>query len=75
VRAVEHLRLIGVELQMVSTHAAVHIGGSDFMAIHPMFGKKPIEEIEATLLPSAKTALDELMWWAQATIAAKARAA
>ena len=71
-RAVEHLRGIGVELQMVSTHAAVHIGGGDFMAIHPAFGKKPIEEIEANLLPSAKTALDELVWWAKATMAAKA---
>ncbi len=71
-RAVEHLRLIGVELQMVSTHATVHIGGGDFMAVHPMFGKKPIEEIEAILLPSAKTALDELVWWARATMAAKA---
>jgi NAD(P)H-dependent FMN reductase len=71
-RAVEHLRLIGVELQMVSTHAAVHVGGGDFMAVHPMFGKKPIEEIEANLLPSAKTALDELVWWAKATMAAKA---
>lgn len=71
-RAVEHLRLIGVELQMVSTHAAVHIGGGDFMAIHPMIGKKPIEEIEANLLPAAKTALDELVWWAKATMAAKA---
>ena len=70
-RAIEHLRLIGVELQMVSTHAAVHIGGADFMAIHPMFGKKPIEDIEASLLPSTKTALDELVWWAKATIAAK----
>lgn len=73
-RAIEHLRLIGVELQMVSTHAAVHIGGSDFMTIHPMFGKKPIEEIEASLLPAAKTALDELVWWARATSAAKAAA-
>lgn len=71
-RAVEHLRLIGVELQMVSTHAAVHIGGGDFMAIHPMVGKKSIEEIEANLLPAAKTALDELVWWAKATMAAKA---
>jgi NAD(P)H-dependent FMN reductase len=71
-RAIEHLRLIGVELQMVSTHAAVHLGGSDFMAIHPMFGKKPIQDIEAVLLPSAKTALDELVWWAKATMAAKA---
>jgi NAD(P)H-dependent FMN reductase len=71
-RAIEHLRLIGTELQMVSTHAAVHIGGGDFMAIYPMFGNRPIEEIEANLLPSAKTALDELVWWAKATMAARA---
>lgn len=71
-RAVEHLRLIGVELQMVSTHAAVHIGGGDFMAIHPRFGNKPIQEVEGHLLPAAKTALDELVWWAKATMAAKA---
>ena len=74
-RAVEHLRLIGVELQMVPTRGAVHIGGSDFMAIHPMVGKKPIEEIEASLIPQAKGALDELVWWAKATMAAKAAAA
>jgi hypothetical protein len=36
-----------------------------------MGGNKPIEDIEANLLPSAKTALDELVWWAKATIAAK----
>jgi len=71
-RAIEHLRLIGTELAMVSTHAAVHIGGSDFMAIHPRFGKKPIEEVEDHLLPNTKTALDELVWWTKATIAAKA---
>ncbi len=71
-RAIEHLRTIGVELQMVSTHAAVHIGGGDFMAVHPAFGGKPMEEIEAHLLPTAKTALDELVWWARATMAAKA---
>lgn len=71
-RAIEHLRAIGVELQMVSTHATVHIGGSDFFSIHPMFGKKQITDIEANLLPSAKTALDELVWWAKATMAAKA---
>jgi NAD(P)H-dependent FMN reductase len=71
-RAIEHLRGIGVELQMVSTHAAVHIGGGDFMAVFPMGGNKPIEEIEANLLPSANTALDELVWWAKATMAAKA---
>lgn len=73
-RAIEHLRLIGIELQMVSTQAAIHIGGSDFMAVHSMFGKRPIEEIEDHLLPSTKTALDELVWWAKATMAAKAAA-
>lgn len=71
-RAIEHLRSIAVELQMVSTHAVVHIGGVDFRTVHPMFGKKPFNEIEANLLPSAKTALDELVWWAKATMAAKA---
>ncbi len=71
-RAIEHLRSIAVELQMVSTHAAVHIGGSDLKTVHPMFGNKPIHEIEAGLLPSTKTALDELVWWARATMAAKA---
>jgi len=74
-RAIEHLRLIGVELQMVSTHAAVHIGGSDFFTIFPAVGNQPIETIEQTLLPSAKTALDELVWWAKATMTARAQAA
>lgn len=74
-RALEHLRGIGVELQMVSTRAAVHIGGSDFMAVFPMGGNKPIEEIEKGLLPAAKVALDELVWWAKATMDARTAAA
>ena len=71
-RAVEQLRLIATELQMVSTQTAVHIGGSDLMTVHPMSQNKPIEEIEAHLLPSTKTALDQLLWWAKATMAARA---
>ena len=71
-RAIEHLRLIGIELQMVPTRSAVHIGGGDFMAVSPMGANKPIEDIEANLLPSAKAALDDLVWWAKATKAAKA---
>ncbi|MGZ2432613.1 NADPH-dependent FMN reductase [Rhizobium redzepovicii] len=70
-RAVEHLRGIATELQMVSTRSAVHIGGGDFMAIMPRGGNRPIEDIETNLLPSAKAALDELVWWAKATMAAK----
>ena len=70
-RAIEHLRQIAVELQMVSTHAAIHIGGGDFLTVFPMGANRPIEEIEAHLLPNTKTALDELVWWAKATRAAK----
>jgi len=42
------------------------------MTVHPRGPNKPIEEIEARLLPAAKTALDELVWWAKATMAARA---
>ncbi|MBG1231768.1 NADPH-dependent FMN reductase [Aestuariivirga litoralis] len=72
-RALEHLRTIGVELQMVPTRSAVHVAGGDLMAVHPGFGgKKSMEDIEANLLPGAKAALDDLVWWANATKAAKA---
>ncbi len=70
-RAIEHLRLIGLELQMVSTFETVHIGGGDFVAISPKGGSKPVEEIEAHLLPSAKSAFDQLLWWTRATMAAR----
>lgn len=70
-RAVEHLRLIGIALQMVSTAGAVHIAGGDFMAITPMGADKPMADIEAHLIPSATTSLDELMWWTRATMAAR----
>lgn len=71
-RAVEHLRQIGVELQMVSTHATVHIGGGDFFTVSPFGHDRPIEEVETNLLPYATSLFDELVWWAKATMAAKA---
>jgi len=74
-RALEHLRGIAVELHMVSTRSAVHIGGGDFMAIHPNFGNQPIEMIEANLLRAATAALDELVWWTKTTMAGRAVAA
>jgi hypothetical protein len=38
-----------------------------------MCANKPFEDIEATLLAATKkSALKELVWWAHATIAAKA---
>lgn len=71
-RAVEHLRLIAIALGMVSTANSIHIGGGDFMNTSPMGANKPIEDIEGSLLGATKSALDELVWWAQATKAAKA---
>jgi NAD(P)H-dependent FMN reductase len=71
-RAIEHLRQITSALRMVSTAPTINIGGADFMLTSPMGANKPIEDIEAHLLASTKSALDELVWWAHATMAAKA---
>ena len=60
-RAVEHLRLIAIVLQMASTAAAVHIGGADFMSTSPTGANRPIEDIEASLLGAPKSALNELV--------------
>ena len=71
-RAVAHLRNIGAELNMVSTRNIVHIGGGDFWKVHPhMGGSGNMADIEATILPSAKASLDDLVWWAKATMAAR----
>lgn len=71
--ALQHLRAIAVELQMVPTRNAVHIGGADFFKVHPgMGGSGKLADIEAGLLPSAKATLDDVVWWANATMAAKA---
>ncbi len=71
-RALEHLRTIAVELQMVPTRNAVHLGMGDFFKVHPgMGGSGKMADVEANLLPAAKASLDDLVWWAKATMAAK----
>ena len=70
--ALQHLRTIAVELQMVPVRNAVHIGGGDFFRVHPGFGGSgKISDIEATLMGSAKATLDDVVWWANATMAAR----
>jgi NAD(P)H-dependent FMN reductase len=72
-RALEHLRNIAVELQMVPARSAVHLGMGDFFKVHPgMGGSGKMADVEANLLPAAKAALDDLVWWANATMAARA---
>lgn len=74
-RAAEHLRTIGIELQMASTRSAVHIAGGDFFAVHPLGGQnKAITEIEGSIGNSADAMLSELDWWTRATMAARAKA-
>lgn len=72
-RAAEHLRTIGIELQMASTRAGVHVAGSDFYAVHPMGQQnKAMTEIEGTIGASADAMLGELDWWTRATMTARA---
>ena len=72
-RAIENLRTIGVELQMASTRSAVHIGGGDFFAVHPLGQQnKPMSDIEGSIGASANDMLDQLIWWGNAAKAARA---
>ena len=74
-RAVEHLRTIAIELQMVPVRAAVHILGSEFMRVHPMGANEGMEQIEDKLLPSANAMLDGLNGWLGMTMPGQAKKA
>lgn len=63
-RAVEHLRDIGFELQMVPSRFGAHIGGSDLYKVHSFGGNAPMSEIEAVIKPSVDAMFDGLVWWA-----------
>lgn len=70
--ALAHLRMIGVELQMVPVRNSVHIGGGDFFKVHPGFGGSGnLADIAGSIDASAKAMLDDVVWWAKATMAAR----
>lgn len=70
--ALGHLQNIGVELQMVPVRNNVRIGGSDFFKVHPGFGGSGnLGDLEGVIAPSAKAMLDDVVWWAKATKAAR----
>ena len=73
-RAIEHLRGISVELQMVPSRFGAHIGGSGLFKVHPLAGNAPISEIEAAIKPSVDAMFDDLVWWATTLRAARAPA-
>jgi len=63
-RAVEQLRTVAIELQMVPIRSAVHIQGGPWNLLDEDGNLK-----EGVLIPfenSARTMLDQLMWWGHA---------
>ncbi|WP_313353107.1 NAD(P)H-dependent oxidoreductase [Paracoccus sp. (in: a-proteobacteria)] len=74
-RAIEHLRGIAVELQMVPLRNAVHLGAGEFMKVSPLGANGSMSEVDAVLQPALASMLDELLWWAEATMAQRAKTA
>ncbi len=62
-RAIEHLRAISIELQMVPSKFSAHIGGSDLFKIHPFGGNQPVDDIADAIKPSVEAMFDDLVWW------------
>jgi len=68
-RAIEHLRTIMVELQAVPVRQGIHIGGSDFVPM--MLGQKTWEETKGNFDAFVPDLLDNVVWWTNATKAAR----
>lgn len=62
-RAIQELRLLASALQMMPICPAVHLQGSEFMAVWK--GGKPLDELPQ-LPASANRMLDDLAWWVRA---------
>lgn len=70
-RAVEHVRGIAAELEMVTMQAAVHIPHAEYLPVSR--GDKRLSDFEH-LERSAQKMLGQLMWWGRALRAARAEA-
>ena len=68
-RAVEHLRLAAVELQMAPVKSAVHIAWADFLAVRQ--GEKKLKDIEH-LNQAGAALVNDVAWWAKVLKAARA---
>ena len=71
-RAVEHLRTIGVELQMAPVKSAIHLAGGEFIKVHPMGQNAGMDAVAEVLAPSVKATFDDLVWWSNALTPARA---
>jgi NAD(P)H-dependent FMN reductase len=63
-RAVEHLRLVAVELQMAPIRNAVHIPGDKYFGMRG--GATTPVELFASLQKPLDGMIEQLLWWAQA---------
>lgn len=61
-RAIEQLRLYSIELHMIPTKTAVHIGGVDFLMVSQ--GRKRLSDF-VHLNQSAGLLINEIAWWAK----------
>ena len=63
-RAVEHLRLIAIELQMAPIREAIHINGEQYFPVI-MGGGDPLKLL-AGYGDKAQSMISQLLWWAKA---------
>jgi NAD(P)H-dependent FMN reductase len=68
-RAVEHLRLIAVELQMAPIRNAVHIPGDKYFGMRG--GAMTAAELFASLQKPVDGMIEQLLWWTHALKAAR----
>ena len=69
-RAVEHVRSIAAELEMVTMQSAVHINFGDYLPVAK--GEKRLSEF-THLEDSAEKMLGQLLWWGRALRAARTK--
>lgn len=63
-RAVEHLRLISVQLQMAPIRNAVHIPGVDYFPV--IFGQVKSEDLFKKMQKQSDDLITQLLWWTKA---------
>lgn len=68
-RAIEQLRQVAAELDMVSVRESVHIIGFQFPAVRA--GGEEADAVFTPLEPKMTAMLENLQWWAQALTAAR----
>lgn len=59
---------------MVPLRSAVHLGGSEFLKVSHLGQNLPMSAVDQILSHPLDSMLNELVWWAAATMAARNRA-